>query len=108
MDAVKVLPECLLVLEIVLMWVAAIKPDPKAAEPHKGMDCVDVTVGRFFVFVGEIPPVALCQAIIVLRRGASFHPLEVLMVREQVKGDVPPLNKTGETPSISLGNRKLS
>ena len=106
MDAAKVLPECFPVLEIVKMQVAAIQPDPEAMEPCKGMDCMDVTAGRFFV--GEMPLAAHCQAIIVLGGGTPFHPLEVLMVRVQVQGDVPPLKTIGGMPSIPLGNRKPS
>ena len=84
MDTAKVLPKCFPVLEIFRMWVAAIKPDPGAMEPNKEMDCMDVTVGRFLV--GETSPAAVCQAIIVLGGGTSFHPSEVLMVRVQVQG----------------------
>ena len=64
MDAAKVFPKCVLVLEIVRMWVAAIQPNLRAMEPHKGMDCMDMTAVR--AIVGETPPTALCQAIIVL------------------------------------------
>ena len=67
MDTTNVLPECLLVLEIVRMQAATIKPNPGAMEPYKGIDCLDVIVGRFLV--GKTPPTALCQAIIVLRGG---------------------------------------
>ena len=88
------------------MWAAAIQPNPGAMEPNKGMDCTDVTAGRFFV--GEMPPAALCQAIIILEGGAPFHPLEVLMVGAEVQRDVPPLNKISKTPSIPLRDWKLS
>ena len=50
--------------------MAAIKPDPRAIEPHKGMDCMDVTASTFLV--GKMPPAALCQATIVLGGGFSF------------------------------------
>ena len=106
MSTAKVLPECFPLLEIVRMWVTTIKPDPGAIEAHKGMDCLDVTVGRFSV--GKMPPAALFQATIVLRGGAPFHPFEILTVRVQVQGDIPPLNKIGEMPSIPLRDWKLS
>ena len=83
-----------------------IESDPGAIEPCKGMDCLDVTVGRFFVV--KIPPTALCQAIIALRGGAPFCPFEILMVGAQVQGDVPPLNKISEMPLIPLEDQKLS
>ena len=70
------------------------------------MDCQDVTVGRFFV--GKMPPAALHQAIIVLKGGTPFHPFEILMVRAQVWGDVPFLNKTGKTPLIPLRDQEWS
>ena len=80
------------------MQVAAIKPDPGAVEPHKGIVCMDVTAGRFFV--AKMPPKALYQTIIVLRGGAPFCPLEVLTVRVWVQEDVLPLNKIGKMPLV--------
>ena len=91
MDAAKVLLELFPVLKIVMMQVAAIKPYPGAKEPHKGMDCLHITVGR--LLVGKMSPAALFQAIIVLGGGTSFHPLKIFMVEVQVQGDVLPLNK---------------
>ena len=105
MSAAKVLSECLSVLKIIGTWVAAIKPDPRAVEPHPGMGCMDKTVGR--ILIGYMPPAALCQAILVLGGGAPFHPLTVLMFRVQTWGDVLPLNKIGKMHVISLRNRKL-
>ena len=105
MDTAKVFLECFPALAIVRTQVAAIKPNPGAMEPCKGMDCMSVTAGRFFV--GEILP-ALNQAIIVLGGGASFCPLDVLMVGMQVQVDVPPLNKIGKMPLIPFRQRKLS
>ena len=98
MDAAEVLSECFPVLEIVRMQASAVKSNPGALEPCKGLDCTDVTADRFFV--GEMPYTALCQAVIILRRGAPFHSFEILRVGAQVQGDVPPLNKIGEMPSI--------
>ena len=42
------------------------------------------------LLIGKAATTALCQAIIVLRGGAIFCPLEILMVRAQVQGDVLP------------------
>ena len=53
-----------------------------------------------------MPPTALCKAIIVLGGGTSYCPFEVLMVRVQVEGDVPPLNESGEMPLIPHGDIK--
>ena len=46
---------------------------------------MNVTVGRFFV--GKVPSAALHQAI----KSLEEVPFEVLVVRVQVQGDVPPL-----------------
>ena len=92
-------------MKIVRMWAAAIKPYPGAKEPCKGMDYTNVTAGR--LLVGKMSPTALCQAIIVLG-GTSFCPLKILMVWAQVQEDVPPLNKIGEMPLTTLGDRKPS
>ena len=106
MDTAKVLSEYFLVLDIVRTWVATIKPDRGTVEPHKGIDCLNLTVGRFFV--GKMSPAALCQAIIILREGAPFHPFEILMVAAQVQGNVPSLNKIGKMPLVPLGDQELS
>ena len=106
MDAAKVLPKCFPVLEIVRTWATAIRPNPGVLELHKGMNCMHVTVGRFFV--GEMPPTTLCQAIIILRGGAPFCPFGILMVGAQVQEDVLPLNKISAMPSIPLRYWDLS
>ena len=105
MDAAKVHLECLPVLKSIRMQTATIKSDPGAREPLRGMDCANVTVGRFLV--SKMPPTALCQANIVLGGGTSFHPFEVLAVRAQAQRDVLPLNKIGEMPSIPFGDEAL-
>ena len=52
------------------------------------MDCTDVTADRFSV--DETPPAALHQTIIVPAGDTPIYPLEVLMVRAQVQGDILP------------------
>ena len=106
MDTVKILFKQFLVLKIVRMQTAGMEPYPGERGPSKGMDCMNVTVGR--LLVGKTPPAALHQAIIVIGGGTSFHPFEVLMVRVQVQGDVLPLNEISEIPLIPLGDRMLS
>ena len=96
MGTAKVLPECFPVFKIVRMWAAAIKCNPGAEESHTGMGCMNMIVGR--LLIGKTTPTALHQAITVLGGGASF----CLTVRVQVQGDVPPLNKICEMPSIPL------
>ena len=89
MDTANVLLEHFPILEIVRMWVAAIKPNPGEIEPCKGMDCMDVTVGG--LLVGKMCPTAHHQAIIVLGGCTSSCLLKILMIRVQVQGDVPML-----------------
>ena len=69
------------------------------------MDCTDVAAVR--LLVGEMSSTALYQAVTVISRSDPFCPLEVIMVRVQVQGNVPPLNKIGEMPFIPLRNRKV-
>ena len=81
MDAAKVLPEHFPVLEIVRLWVTTIKPDTGTLESLKAMDHTDMAVDRFFV--DEVPPTALCQAVIVLRGGTPFCSLEIFTIGVQ-------------------------
>ena len=83
MDAAKVLLEHFLVWKIVGTWAAAIEPYSEVKEPLEGMDCWNETVDR--LLVGKTSPTALCQAIIGLGGSASFHPLQIVMVRVQVQ-----------------------
>ena len=105
MDAAKVLPECFPVLKIVRTWAAAIKPDPRAKEPHKGMDCMNVTASKFLV--GKMPPQPSARKLKSLEEVPPSVPLNFSWSGHRSRGMSFPWIKSARHLQSPLRDREL-